>query len=153
MTEHFATDISAILTTLIISNSPFDQRQLYHTAVNSNSNQLAYASLLDQTAEYEKFEDLYGLLDLHCVYNKFAWKALHCMIGSRGSIGLTALNVSNGIVRNRLAQLSSSNDLSGTLMATASLLSGSRSYKYGKSFWAAATCRGIVDRVLRLPEK
>lgn len=120
------TDISAILTqdfnygptsvTLSINANS------YHTAVNSNSQiQLAYASLLDQNrAEYEKFEDLYGLLDLQSastISSALESFAPHDQV-LRGSIGLTALNVSNGIVRNRLAQLSSNNDLSGTLMVT-----------------------------------
>ncbi len=91
----------------------------YSAVIDSDSDiQRAFAALLDRNrAQYDRFADLYGPLDLQDAatirgaLESFAPREQSLL----GSIGLAAVNVGNRLIRDRMAQLGASNDMGGTL--------------------------------------
>lgn len=80
--------------------------------------QTAFAQLLDQNrAEYGRFAGLYGPLDLQnaATIQSSLESFAPSEQSARGAIGLAALNVTNRLLRDRLAQLGASNTLGGDL--------------------------------------
>ncbi|GAA4760537.1 hypothetical protein GCM10023219_00240 [Stakelama sediminis] len=80
--------------------------------------QTSYARLLDQNrAVYDKFADLYGPLDLMSVSGIRATLESYAprFSASVRSMGVTALDSSNQIFRNRLTTTSENGDMGGTL--------------------------------------